>query len=73
MTDILTINNLTKIYKGKEAIQNISFTIKKGEVIGLVGPNGAGKTTLMKIIVGIIRKYDGEVKFNNESLNKRLI
>jgi len=61
MTGILTISNLTKIYRGKEAIQNISFTIKKGEVIGLVGPNGAGKTTLMKIIVGIIRKYDGEV------------
>jgi len=39
MTGILTINNLTKIYKGKEAIQNISFAIKKGEVIGLVGPN----------------------------------
>ena len=73
MTDILTISNLTKIYKGKEAIQNISFTIKKCEVIGLVGPNGAGKTTLMKIIVGIIRKYNGEVKFHNESSNKRRI
>lgn len=73
MNNILTINNLTKEYKGKQAIHNVSFNIKKGEVLGLVGPNGAGKTTLMKIIVNIIRKYKGEVTFSNSNTGKRRI
>ena len=73
MNNVLTINNLTKKYKGKEAINNVTFNIKKGEVIGLVGPNGAGKTTLMKIIVNIIRKYEGEVTFSNPNTKKRRI
>lgn len=73
MDNILTVNNLTKEYKGKHAIHDISFNIKKGEVLGLVGPNGAGKTTLMKIIVNIIRKYKGKVAFSNSHTGKRRI
>lgn len=73
MNNILTVNNLTKVYKGKAAINDVSFNIKKGEVIGLVGPNGAGKTTLMKIIVNIIQKYKGEITFSNSNTRKRRI
>lgn len=71
--NILEINGLTKVYKGKKAIQNISLTIKKGEIIGLVGPNGAGKTTLMKIIVGITRNYKGKVIFHQTNAKKRTV
>lgn len=73
MMSVLTINNLTKKYKGKAAINNVTFNIKKGEVIGIVGPNGAGKTTLMKIIVNIIRKYKGDVIFSESNTGKRRI
>lgn len=73
MDNLLTIRNITKKYKGKSVINNVSFDIKKGEVIGLVGPNGAGKTTLMKILVSIIRKFKGEVNFSNSNIRKKRI
>lgn len=51
--------NLSKSYKGFQALKNISFTIRKGEVLGYVGPNGAGKTTTIKSMVGLISDFDG--------------
>lgn len=70
MTDkeILSINNVTKFYGKQKVLENITLSIKKGEVVGLVGPNGAGKSTLMKIIVGLIRKYDGSVYVDGENI-----
>ena len=46
----VVVENLTKVYDGQKAIDNISFEIHKGEIVGLLGPNGAGKSTTMKII-----------------------
>ncbi|MGE7674926.1 ABC transporter ATP-binding protein [Lysinibacillus sp. NPDC094403] len=66
MSNILTLSNVTKSYKNTKVINNVSFSVPKGEVIGLVGPNGAGKTTLMRIIMGLITKFEGEVQFNIE-------
>jgi len=54
----ITVNNLSKIYGAQKAVNNISFTINKGEIVGFLGPNGAGKSTTMKIITGYI-KADG--------------
>ena len=50
----ITVNNLTKIYGAQKAVDDISFTIEKGEIVGFLGPNGAGKSTTMKIITGYL-------------------
>lgn len=65
MSNILTLSNVTKSYRNNKVINNVSFSVPKGEVIGLVGPSGAGKTTLMRIIMGLITKFEGEVRFDN--------
>ncbi len=55
------VKNLTKIYGAQRAVNDISFTAKKGEVLGFLGPNGAGKTTTMKIITCFIPQTEGDV------------
>lgn len=59
---MITISNLTKKYGDKYALNDISFNVKKGEVLGFLGPNGAGKSTTMNIITGYISYTDGQVK-----------
>ena len=61
----IEIKNLTKAYNGTKAVNNISFSIEKGEVFGFLGPNGAGKTTTIKSILGLIKIDSGEIKINN--------
>ena len=46
----ITVKNVTKIFGTQKALDNVSFSMKQGEIVGLLGPNGAGKSTLMKII-----------------------
>ncbi|MGL5694450.1 MAG: ABC transporter ATP-binding protein [Peptostreptococcaceae bacterium] len=68
MNDIvLKTNKLTKIYGKQTANENISITIKKGDIYGLVGQNGAGKTTLIRMITGLIHKTSGEVELFGKS------
>ncbi len=55
----ITINNLTKIYGTQKAVDDISFTIDKGEIVGFLGPNGAGKSTTMKMITGYLPASEG--------------
>jgi ABC-2 type transport system ATP-binding protein len=55
----ITVNNLTKIYGTQKAVNGISFTVGKGEIVGFLGPNGAGKSTTMKIITGYITADGG--------------
>ena len=57
---ILEIDNISKTFAGKPAVKNVSFTIKKGEIVGFLGPNGAGKTTSLRIALGLISSDDGE-------------
>ena len=59
---ILEIKNLTKNYGPYKAIDDLSFSVKKGEVVGFLGPNGAGKTTTMKIITGFMAPSSGEAR-----------
>lgn len=59
---MIEISNLTKCYGSKKAVDNISFSIKKGEIVGFLGPNGAGKSTTMSIITGYLSYTDGSVK-----------
>ena len=65
MTPILEIKKLYKSFGGLLALNNISFNINRGEIIGLVGPNGAGKTTLFNCVAGIERPTEGQILFAN--------
>ena len=58
----IEINHLTKVYGEQKAVNNISFTINKGEIVGFLGPNGAGKSTTLKIITGYLAATRGTVK-----------
>ena len=58
----ITIEKVNKFYGKQQALSNVSFSLKKGEVIGFLGPNGAGKSTLMKIITCYLQQDSGKVK-----------
>ncbi len=58
----IEVKNLSKFYGEQAAVNDISFTINKGEIVGFLGPNGAGKSTTMKILTGFIPATSGEVK-----------
>ena len=64
----VSVSNLTKKYQTQRAVDNISFEVKTGEVLGFLGPNGAGKTTTMKIITGYMAPSDGDVRINGISV-----
>ena len=57
----ITVDQVTKIYEGQKALDNVSFEVKRGEVLGFLGPNGAGKSTMMKIISCFIPPTSGKV------------
>jgi ABC-2 type transport system ATP-binding protein len=68
--EFVTIRNLAKDFGGFQALNNVSFTIKEGEIFGYIGPNGAGKTTTMKILVGLITDFQGEVSIGGYQVPK---
>jgi len=68
---MLRVEDVSKNYNGIRALNSISFTIKKGETLGLVGPNGSGKSTLLKIIAGILRPSSGRVLMDDKELSEK--
>ena len=58
----ITIEKLNKSYAKQQALTNVSFCLKKGEIVGFLGPNGAGKSTLMKIICCYLQQDNGKIK-----------
>ena len=62
----LSLQNVSKSFGGKSAVRDVSFTIKRGEVVGFLGPNGAGKTTTIRMALGLIPPDTGDVKLFNE-------
>jgi ABC-2 type transport system ATP-binding protein len=60
--------NLTKLFGKQKALDNVSFEVKTGEVVGFLGPNGAGKSTTMKILTGLIPQTDGEAWINGTNV-----
>jgi iron complex transport system ATP-binding protein len=65
---LLKIQNLTAGYAGKPVIQDISFTITPGEVVGIIGPNGAGKTTLFRLLTRLLKPWSGEVRYRGRNV-----
>lgn len=73
MSHILTIKQVSKVYSGNTALNNVSIDIPRQSIFGLLGPNGAGKTSLIRIINQITGPDTGEILFNGEKLNQNHI
>jgi ABC-2 type transport system ATP-binding protein len=69
---VIQVSNLTKKFGDFVAVDRITFSINKGEILGFLGPNGAGKTTTLKMITGLLRITSGEVWVNGLDIRKRL-
>lgn len=70
---MLEVRNVTKLYSGIPALENVSFTAHPGEVTGYLGPNGSGKSTTVKIVTGLLEASDGEVFYGGENIRADLI
>jgi len=68
MAMLLEIANLTKRFGGLQVLNDVSFAVNAGEILGLIGPNGAGKSTLFNLITGIYLPNEGEIQFREKSL-----
>lgn len=67
---VLEVNNLTKNFKERVAVDDVSFEIIEGEIFGLIGPNGAGKTTIIRMLTGLAKPTSGEIYIDGISLQK---
>ncbi len=69
MNNILEVKNLTKKYKNLKAVDDLSFEVKKGEILGLLGPNGSGKTTTMNCILSLLEFDKGSIKIFSKEMS----
>ena len=65
---LLEVNSVNKKFGGLLAVDNVSFQIAKGEIVGLIGPNGAGKTTLFNLVSGFYQPDRGQIRFKERSI-----
>jgi len=70
---MLDLQRLSRSYRGIPAIQDVSFQVRSGEIVGFLGPNGAGKSTTVKIITGLLRPNDGRVLFEGRDIHDNLV
>ena len=73
MSNSIEVINLSKSYKLKKAVKNISFKINKNEIVGLLGPNGCGKTTTIAMILGLLKPSSGQVLINGMDIENHRI
>ena len=73
MKNSIEVLNLSKNYKSKRAVNNISFKISENEIIGLLGPNGCGKTTTIGMILGLLKPTNGKILINGSNLETNKI
>ena len=69
----LKLENVSKKFVGKQAVDNISFEVDKPSVFGLLGTNGAGKTTTIRMLLGIIKKDTGEITWNGKKVERKSV
>ena len=70
MTALLTLDNVSRRFGGLNAVDGVSFSVDKGEIVGLIGPNGAGKTTLINLITGVHPATAGRVHFEDSDITR---
>ena len=70
MLSVVNIEHLTVQYPDVKALDDVSFTVKKGDFLGIIGPNGAGKSTLFASMLGLHTKYKGTIKFFGKDIRK---
>ena len=70
---MLELQNLSKSFRGIPAVENVSFKVAPGEIVGFLGPNGAGKSTTVKIITGMLRSNDGRVLFEGRDIREDMV
>jgi ABC-type multidrug transport system ATPase subunit len=68
MNELLSVAGVTKRFKHRRVLDDVSFSVRSGEVLGLIGPNGAGKTTLLDCLAGLMPANGGNVRFNDREL-----
>ena len=68
MENLVEVKNLKKNYGSKEAVKDISFAIKKDEILGLLGPNGSGKTTTIGMLLGLLKPTNGEILIDGKKI-----
>ena len=64
----LEVSGVNKRFGGLMAVSDVSFSMRRDEIIGLIGPNGAGKTTLLRLITGILKPDEGSIRFNSKEI-----
>jgi branched-chain amino acid transport system ATP-binding protein len=70
MTALLTLDNVSRRFGGLNAVDGVSFSVEKGEIVGLIGPNGAGKTTLINLVTGVHPATAGRVRFEGNDITR---
>ena len=73
MESIIGVNQVSKLFKNKMAVNQVSFSIQKGEVVAILGPNGAGKTTTIMLMLGILEPSDGSVQLFGSHPKKQAV
>lgn len=68
MSEILRLEEVTKLFGGLTAVNMASFTVRQGEIVGIIGPNGAGKTTIFNLIVGLHKPNQGKIVFRGREI-----
>jgi branched-chain amino acid transport system ATP-binding protein len=71
MASFLEVEKLNKSFGGLKAVRDVSFQIRKEEIVGVIGPNGSGKTTLIRLITGVLKPDGGAVRFKGEDITGR--
>jgi len=66
----LVVKNVSKTYRGRKVVKDVSFTVDSGQVVGLLGPNGAGKTTSFYMVVGLVSAESGEITLNDQPIRE---
>src|ERR1700758_2397968 len=62
MPNVLSVSDLNQDYGGMRAVENVSFHVERGEIVGLLGPNGAGKTTAINMVLGVLAPSSGMIR-----------